>query len=244
MDHSWPGFSVYAISQARILEWVAISFSNASSWPRYCMRICNMNICLIGFGIMNASNKLLYISVSYKSLSRIVSSHLPHNKATEWILVLSSLGRWEKLGTRYLRNLPKMKELGRALPWVVQITPEPAPWILFTFLHSGPPCILQEPGHWSWFHAHCLRLSTGAQSVGKRTNPSVHPQGSRLGRGNWALIPLTTMNTSARSPETKRCSQAPPQRSWVITPPIPLTSPQPLPIFWFLLIFVWGLGKS
>ena len=80
------------------------------------MRICNMNICLIGFVIMNASNKLLYIGVSYKSLSRIVSSPLPHNKATEWVLVLSSLGRWEKPGTRYLRNLPKMKDLGRALP--------------------------------------------------------------------------------------------------------------------------------
>ena len=34
MDCSLPGFSVHGISQARILEWVAISFSRASSWPR------------------------------------------------------------------------------------------------------------------------------------------------------------------------------------------------------------------
>ena len=34
MDCSPPGFSVHGTSQARILEWVAISFSRRSSWPR------------------------------------------------------------------------------------------------------------------------------------------------------------------------------------------------------------------
>ena len=34
MDCSPPGSSVYGISQARILEWVAISFSRRSSWLR------------------------------------------------------------------------------------------------------------------------------------------------------------------------------------------------------------------
>ena len=33
MDCSPPGFSVHGIFQARILEWVAISFSRGSSWP-------------------------------------------------------------------------------------------------------------------------------------------------------------------------------------------------------------------
>ena len=32
MDCSPPGFSVHGIFQARILEWVAISFSNYCSW--------------------------------------------------------------------------------------------------------------------------------------------------------------------------------------------------------------------
>ena len=33
--HCWsPGSSVHGISQASILEWVAISFSRGSSWPR------------------------------------------------------------------------------------------------------------------------------------------------------------------------------------------------------------------
>ena len=34
MDCSLPGFSVYGILQARIMEWVAISFSRGSSRPR------------------------------------------------------------------------------------------------------------------------------------------------------------------------------------------------------------------
>ena len=34
MDYSLPGFSVHGISQVRVLEWVAVSFSRVSFWPR------------------------------------------------------------------------------------------------------------------------------------------------------------------------------------------------------------------
>ena len=34
MDYSPPGSSVHGILQARILEWLAISFSRGSSWPK------------------------------------------------------------------------------------------------------------------------------------------------------------------------------------------------------------------
>ena len=34
MDYSLPGSSICGISQARILDWVAISFSRVSSWPK------------------------------------------------------------------------------------------------------------------------------------------------------------------------------------------------------------------
>ena len=34
VDYSLPSSSVHGILQARILEWVAISFSRGSSWPR------------------------------------------------------------------------------------------------------------------------------------------------------------------------------------------------------------------
>ena len=33
-DYSLPGSSVHGISQARMLEWIAMSFSRGSSWPR------------------------------------------------------------------------------------------------------------------------------------------------------------------------------------------------------------------
>ena len=35
MDCSLPGSSLHGISQARILQWIAISSSRVSSWPRY-----------------------------------------------------------------------------------------------------------------------------------------------------------------------------------------------------------------
>ena len=34
MDCSLPGSSLHGIFQARVVEWVAISFSRGSSWPR------------------------------------------------------------------------------------------------------------------------------------------------------------------------------------------------------------------
>ena len=39
MDCSWPGSSVQGISQARVPEWVAISFSRGSFWSGYRSRI-------------------------------------------------------------------------------------------------------------------------------------------------------------------------------------------------------------
>ena len=42
MDSSLSGFSVHMIFQARILEWVAISFSRRSSWPRDWTRVSHV----------------------------------------------------------------------------------------------------------------------------------------------------------------------------------------------------------
>ena len=39
VDCSLPGSSLYGILQARVLEWVAISFSRGSSRPRYLTRV-------------------------------------------------------------------------------------------------------------------------------------------------------------------------------------------------------------
>ena len=40
MDYNPPGPSVHGMLQVRILEWVAISFSRGSSWPRDRTQIC------------------------------------------------------------------------------------------------------------------------------------------------------------------------------------------------------------
>ena len=42
MDCSPPGSYVHGILQASILEWVAISFSRGSSWPRYWTQVSRM----------------------------------------------------------------------------------------------------------------------------------------------------------------------------------------------------------
>ena len=42
MDSSPPGSSVHRILQARILEWVVISFSRGSSWPRDWIRVSHV----------------------------------------------------------------------------------------------------------------------------------------------------------------------------------------------------------
>ena len=44
MDCSLPGSSVHGVFQARVLEWVAISFSRGSSLPRYWTRVS----CIVG----------------------------------------------------------------------------------------------------------------------------------------------------------------------------------------------------
>ena len=42
MDCSLPGSSIHGIFQARVLEWVAISFSRGSSWPRNRTRVSHI----------------------------------------------------------------------------------------------------------------------------------------------------------------------------------------------------------
>ena len=42
MDHNLPGSSVHGILQARVLEWVAISFSRGSSRPSNQTRVSHI----------------------------------------------------------------------------------------------------------------------------------------------------------------------------------------------------------
>ena len=64
MDCSPPGSSVHGIFQARILEWVAISFSRGSSWPRNWTHLCRLKS---RFCILTRSPKGMWIHLKDKN---------------------------------------------------------------------------------------------------------------------------------------------------------------------------------
>ena len=68
MDYSPPGFSVHGIYQARILEWVAISFSRGSSQPRDQTRVS----CIASqFFTIWATSEVMYKPTGESSLSAL-----------------------------------------------------------------------------------------------------------------------------------------------------------------------------
>ena len=81
MDYSLPGFSVHGIFQARILEWVAISFSRGSYRPRdqtlvSCITEEFFTICATTY---SSSNNVLIILIQLWS----VSYSIPNSHNTE-----------------------------------------------------------------------------------------------------------------------------------------------------------------
>ena len=82
MDCSPPGSPVHEILQARILEWVAISYSRGSSWPRDRAHIsCVSHITGRLFTTESPGKSLHYVAVATQSLSCVhlfVSPWLQH----------------------------------------------------------------------------------------------------------------------------------------------------------------------
>ena len=85
MDCSPPGFSVHGISQARILEWIAISFSRGSSWPRD-------HTCISCIG-----RRILYHRDTWEALVNIF----------RWAYKVT----WASLVAQLVKNLPAMQEI-------------------------------------------------------------------------------------------------------------------------------------
>ena len=77
VDYCLPGSSVHGISQARLLEWVAISFSRRSSWPRD-----QTQVSYTAGGLLHCRQIL-----SWVSHQRGVLSHFSHVQpyAIRWI---------------------------------------------------------------------------------------------------------------------------------------------------------------
>ena len=68
MDCSLPGSSVLGIFLARILEWVAISFSRGSSWPRDRTHVSCVFCIAGGFFTCWAIREALIIIISHNSV--------------------------------------------------------------------------------------------------------------------------------------------------------------------------------
>ena len=69
MDHSPPSSSDHGISQARILEWVAISFSRWSCWPRDWSHVSCIGRQILYCGAIR--EVLIYYLSSFSGLSRL-----------------------------------------------------------------------------------------------------------------------------------------------------------------------------
>ena len=74
MDWSLPGSSVHGISQASILEWVAISCSMGSSWPRDWTQVS----CIVGRFCTNWTirESLTYISFNLSIIFQFLQTQL------------------------------------------------------------------------------------------------------------------------------------------------------------------------
>ena len=89
MDCSLPGYSVHGILQARILEWVAISSSKGSSWPRDWTRVsctsCTGRQVLYHWATREAQVSIFdYFKISVQFSRSVMSNSLrPHlNRST------------------------------------------------------------------------------------------------------------------------------------------------------------------
>ena len=85
MDCSPPGFSIHGIFQARILEWVAISFSRRSSGPRDWTQVSQIAGRLFTVWVTRESELVLYSEVKVFSWWKLLTLGLlnSENKSSE-----------------------------------------------------------------------------------------------------------------------------------------------------------------
>ena len=109
MDCSPPGSSVHGIFQARILEWVSISFSTRSSWPRDWTHV---------FCVSYLGRRILYHFTTWEVLFKVLLlllllllSHFSHawlcatpEMAAQSCIIISTsfLMKWDNWGATLL----------------------------------------------------------------------------------------------------------------------------------------------
>ena len=140
VDHSLPGSSVHGISQAKIMEWVVISFSRGSSWPRD----WTLFSCLSGrFLITEPPGKPSYsIEKSESESCSVVSDSLqPRGLYTVHGILQARILEWVAFpfsrGSSQSRDWTQVSHIaGDSLPAEPQGKPKLGEMIL-TYLHSG-----------------------------------------------------------------------------------------------------------
>ena len=104
MDHSPPDSSVHGIFQARMLEWVAISSSKASSWPRD-----RTHVSCIGKSVLYHQH---HLGSSLHAEGCFVGSHL---RLRRWLLPRTSLPSAQ--GWTAAHPCASHRFAGRGLAW-------------------------------------------------------------------------------------------------------------------------------
>ena len=110
MGCSPPGSSVHEIFQARILEWVAISFSRGSTWPRYWTRVSHtIGRCFTVWATREAWVRCAQIYAIERELWRRIEARLRGQSSKE--RPVRKIGdeslTWDMTGGWRLERLPR-----------------------------------------------------------------------------------------------------------------------------------------
>ena len=90
MDCNLPGSSIHGILQARILEWVAISFSRGSSWPRDWTQVsCIAGRCFNLWATREAQNNISIVPIVGLSLKHQTRAYYKLEEVAESYILLS-----------------------------------------------------------------------------------------------------------------------------------------------------------
>ena len=98
VDYSLPGSSVHGILQARILKWVAISFSRGSSWPRD-----QSSVSYIGRWILY---RLSHLGSPYSALPAFIHLFSTHTEAQLCALVQYAVAKKTGMVMDFNQNHP------------------------------------------------------------------------------------------------------------------------------------------